>query len=88
MNIDMDVHIGLPGGSAAKNPPAMYEMWVWFPGWGRSPGEGNDNPLQNSYLRNLMDRGAWGATHSLGSQRVGHYLANQQQQQKLYVLIK
>ena len=27
-------------------------------GLGRSPGEGNDNPLQYSYLENLMDRGA------------------------------
>ena len=30
-----------------------------IPGLGRSPGEGNDNPLQYSYLDNLMDRGAW-----------------------------
>ena len=29
---------------------------------GRSPGEGNGNPLQHSYLENLMDRGAWQAT--------------------------
>ena len=29
---------------------------------GRSPGEGHGNPLQYSYLRNPMDRGAWGAT--------------------------
>ena len=26
-----------------------------FPGWGRSPGEGNDNPVQYSFLGNLMD---------------------------------
>ena len=31
-------------------------------GWGRSPGEGNDNPLQYSCLGNPMDRGAWRAT--------------------------
>ena len=31
-------------------------------GSGRSPGEGNGNPLQYSYLENLMDRGAWEAT--------------------------
>ena len=30
-----------------------------IPGLGRSPGEGNGNPLQYSYLGNLMDRGAW-----------------------------
>jgi len=29
------------------------------PGWGRSPGEGNGNPLQYSCLENPMDRGAW-----------------------------
>ena len=33
-----------------------------IPGSGRSPGEGNDNPLQYSCLENPMDRGAWGAT--------------------------
>ena len=32
------------------------------PGSGRSPGEGNDNPLQYSCLENLMDRAAWWAT--------------------------
>ena len=31
-------------------------------GSGRSPGEGNDNPLQYSCLENPMDRGAWWAT--------------------------
>ena len=32
-----------------------------IPGSGRSPGEGNANPLQYSYLGNLMDRGTWWA---------------------------
>ena len=31
-------------------------------GLGRSPGEGNGNPLQFSCLENAMDRGAWQAT--------------------------
>ena len=30
-----------------------------IPGSGRSPGEGNDNPLQYYCLENPMDRGAW-----------------------------
>ena len=30
-----------------------------IPGLGRSPGEGNGNPLQYSCLENPMDRGAW-----------------------------
>ena len=33
-----------------------------IPGSGRSPEEGNGNPLQYSCLENPMDRGAWGAT--------------------------
>ena len=33
-----------------------------IPGWGRSPGEGNGNPLQYSFLENPMDRGVWRAT--------------------------
>ena len=33
-----------------------------IPGSGRSPGEGNGNPLQYSCLENPMDRGAWQAT--------------------------
>ena len=32
-----------------------------IPGWGRSPGEGNGNPLQHSCLENPMDGGAWWA---------------------------
>ena len=33
-----------------------------IPGSGRSPGEGNGNPLQYSFLENPMNRGAWQAT--------------------------
>ena len=33
-----------------------------IPGLGRSPGEGNGNPLQDYCLENPMDRGAWWAT--------------------------
>ena len=33
-----------------------------IPRLSRSPGEGNDNPLQYSYLENPMDRGAWQTT--------------------------
>ena len=42
------------------------------PGSGRSPGEGNGNPLQYSCLENCMDRGPWQAT-AMGLQRVGHH---------------
>ena len=41
----------------------MQEIWDAgsIPGIGRSPGEGNGNPLQHSCLENPMDRGAWQA---------------------------
>ena len=45
-----------------KNPPANAGNVGSIPGWGRSPGGGNGNPLQYSCLENLMDRGAWPAT--------------------------
>ena len=35
---------------------------------GRSPGEGNGNPLQYSCLENPMDRGVW-VLQSMGSQK-------------------
>ena len=35
---------------------------VSIPGLGRSPGEGNGNPLKYSCLENSMDRGDWEAT--------------------------
>ena len=48
-----------------KNPPANAgdtRNTGSIPGSGRSPGEGNGNPLQCSCLKNSMDRGAWQAT--------------------------
>ena len=39
-----------------------------IPGLGRCPGEGNGNSLQYSCLENPIDRGAWPATMSMGSQ--------------------
>ena len=48
-----------------KNLPANAEApgdASSIPGMGRSPGVGNGNPLQYSYLENSMDRGAWQAT--------------------------
>ena len=47
-----------------KNPPANagdIRDTGSIPGSGRSPGEGNGNPLQYSCLENSMDRGAWRA---------------------------
>ena len=52
---------GFPGGSVVKNPPANARDASLIPGWKRSPGEENGNPLQYSCLGNPMDRGAWWA---------------------------
>ena len=53
---------GFPGGTVVKNPPANAGDASLIPGSGRSPGEGNGNPLQYSCLENSMDKGAWWAT--------------------------
>ena len=54
--------MGFPGGSMGKNPPASGGDAGLISGLGRSPGEGNGNPLQYSCLENPMDRGAWRAS--------------------------
>ena len=54
--------LGFPGGSVAKNLPANAGDMGSIPGSGRSPGEGNGNPLQYSYLENPIDRGTWWVT--------------------------
>ena len=52
-----------------------------IPGSGRSPGEGNGNPLQYSCLGNPMDRGAcWAMVHD--NARVRSDLATKQEQQR------
>ena len=45
------VALGFPGGSVVENLPANAEDTGSVPGLGRSPGEGNGNPLQTSGLR-------------------------------------
>ena len=45
----------------AKNLPTMQEDPGLIPELGRSPGEGNGNPLQQSGLEHPMDREAWQA---------------------------
>ena len=51
-----------PGGSDSKASAYNAGDPVSIPGWGRSPGKGNGNPLQYSCLENPMDGGAWWAT--------------------------
>jgi len=63
---------GFPGGSDGKESVCSVGDLGSIPGSGRSPGEGNGNPLQYPCLENPMDRGAWQAIQFMGSQRVGH----------------
>ena len=53
---------GFPGASVVNNLPVNSGDVGLIPGLGRSPGEGNGNPLQYVCLGNPMDRGAWWAT--------------------------
>ena len=72
---------GSPGGSVVKNPPASEGDSGLILGLGRSPGEGNGNPLQFSFLpgkyhgqRSLVGYSPW------GHKRVGHDVETKQQQ--------
>ena len=51
--------LGFPGGSDSKVSARNVGDLGSIPGLGRSPGEGNGNPLQYSCLENSMDGGAW-----------------------------
>ena len=54
--------IGFPSGSDGKVPACNAGDLGSIPGWGRSPGEGNGNPLYYSCLENPVDGGTWWAT--------------------------
>ena len=61
---------GFPGGSDGKETTCNAGDPGLIPRLGRSPGEGNGNPLQYSYLGNPMDRGAWLTTvHGVAKSR-------------------
>ena len=53
------VRHGFPGGSEVKASASNAGDPGSIPGLGRSPGEGNGDPLQDSCLENPMDGGAW-----------------------------
>ena len=53
--------MGFPESSVVKNLPGNAGDVGLIHGSGRSPGEGNENPLQYSCLGNAMDREAWWA---------------------------
>ena len=59
-----------PGGSNGKKCACNAGGLGSIPGLGRSPGEGNRNPLQYSCLENPMDRRAWQSTvHGVAKSR-------------------
>ena len=64
----LGIHCCFPGGSDGRvclpqtvEPDSRVGDLGSVPGSGRSPEEGNGNPLQYSYLVNPTDRGAWQA---------------------------
>ena len=59
---DYHTQVGFPCGSGGKESVCNVGDQGLIPGSGRSPGEGNGNPLQYSCLGNHVDRGAWQAT--------------------------
>ena len=66
---------GFPYTSVGKEPACSAGDPGSIPGSGRSPEEGNGNPLQYSCLENPKDRGPWRAVvHGVAS-RAGHDLA-------------
>ena len=71
--------LGFPGGSMGKNLTANAGNMGSIPESGRPPGEENGYPLQYSCLGNPVDRGARGLQY-MRSQRVGHSLPTEQQQ--------
>ena len=60
----------ITGGSDGKASACNVGDLSSIPGLGRSPGEGNGNPLQDSCLENPVDGGAWWATvHGVAKSR-------------------
>ena len=60
----------VPGGSDGKVSPCNAGELGSIPGSGRSPGEGNGNPIQYSCLENPMDGEAWRArVHGVAKSR-------------------
>ena len=69
---------GFPGGSVVTNLPAIAGDTGLIPGLGRSPGEGNGNPLQYSHLRkfhglrSLMGYSRWGRKESDSTEQLNN----------------
>ena len=61
MKLEDACSLNFPSGSEVKASACNAGDLGLIPGSGRSPGEGNGNPLQYSCLENTMDGGAWWA---------------------------
>ena len=59
LEIIIQSEVGFPSSSDSKVSACNVGDLGSIPGLGRSPGEGNGNPLQYSCLENFMDGGAW-----------------------------
>ena len=87
--LEIDLSI-FPGGSEGKVSAYNVGALGSIPGLGRSPGEGNGNPLQYSCQEYPMDGGAWWATvHGVAksqdtTERL-HYLGKDAQQVEIYI---
>ena len=77
-----------PGGSEVKNPPTNAADACSVPGWGRSPGRGNGNPLQYSCLGKEEPGGlrSTGSQDSAMTQHLNHHL--HQLSCKVFISIK
>ena len=74
---------GFPGGSVVKNVPINAGDMHLIPGLGRSPGEGNGNPLRYSCLADPLDREP-GRLQSMGMQ--SQTRLTEQKQPRVYML--
>ena len=65
-DVDLYTSLGFPGGSDGEESACSAGDWDSIPGLGRSPGQGNGNSLQSSFLENCMDRGAcWAIVYGI-----------------------
>ena len=78
---------GFPGGSDSKASAYNAGDLGLIPGWGRSPGEGNGNPLQSTLAWKIPWTEEPGRLQSTGSQRVRHDLAQEEVELKGVELI-
>ena len=83
--------MGFPDGSDSKESACNVGDPSLIPGSGRSPSEGNGNPLQYSRLENSVDRGAWRATvHGVTKNRTqlsDKHTSNQDTKQYIHMCV-